>query len=118
MGHAVEVADFILREAVGPAADGGEGGVGRWERAENLGELGEGGDLVVWGVREEIGGVAAEKGSEDARAGGGAVGEFLGGEGGGEELGGRGCVGAGRSAGRKAGLSTAQDDGAVLLRSR
>jgi hypothetical protein len=86
-GHALEVADFVLGEATGPAADGGEGGVGRWERAEDGFELGEGGggDVGVGGVGEVLGGAGAEEGAEDAGAGRGAVGEFLVDEGGSEE---------------------------------
>ena len=51
LGHAVQMADFILWEASRPAADGGEFGGGVGQRAEDFAELCErgGGDFGVGG---------------------------------------------------------------------
>ncbi len=56
-GHAVEVADGVLGQAAGPAADGGEGWVGVREWADEGAELGEGGggDCSVGCVGEVLG---------------------------------------------------------------
>jgi hypothetical protein len=54
-------------------------------------EAGDGGDLVVVAAGEAVGGRPAEEGAELAGAGWDAVGEFLVGEGAGEEEGWGGC---------------------------
>lgn len=85
-GDTGEVADGVLGEALRPAADDRDGGVG--ERAEDAVEFvpGEGGDVVVGRREETVGDGAAEEGAEEAASGGDAVGKLLIDEGAGQEL--------------------------------
>src|SRR5579872_6485395 len=84
---AVEVADFVLRKTARPATHRCLGWVGN--RSKNRAELSEGGffDGGVRGMTELLCTRGAEEGTQDARSGGGAVGELLIHEGAGEEIG-------------------------------
>ena len=86
LGYAVEVADGVLGEALGPAAQDVEGGDGELaEVSFEFGE-GEGGDFGVWQGGDCRSVFATEESSEEPAVFGGSAGVFLVGEGGGEEL--------------------------------
>ena len=95
-GDAGGMADGVLRQRVGPAADDGErrAAARAWVRGrrrargvEDAGEFeaGDGGDLVVVAAGDAVGGGASEEGADEAAVGRDAVGELLVGEGAGEQ---------------------------------
>ena len=112
-GDAGGMADGVLRQRVGPAADDGERGNRRGHRrragdrrvgVKDAGEFqaGDGGDLVVVAAGDAVGGGSAEEGADEAAVGRDAVREFLVGEGAGEQQ-----AGVNRISGRNVGARLA-----------